>query len=841
MMLYFCCDKNRRDALIASDLNGIDFIEVQDDPVLPDEQRQRTLLLHFVKPVNGLIDKDNIVICGGERIRNILVDAVAVGTEANILQVDVNKAGDFSIYTLSLVLNASDSTVPVGIDPRMASVDFSFKVECPSDFDCAPSRVCPPETKTKPPINYLAKDYASFRRLMLDRMALTAPDWKSRNAADLGNTLVEMLAYVGDHLSYQQDAVQTEGYFDLARHRISVKRHARLVDYFMHDGCNARTWVQVRVNADDVLLSHGFMHSGKPMVTQFLTAVEKAETVIEPNSNAHQKALKQNPTIFEPIKLFEEKDHESQADVEKIHHLFTAHNEMSFYTWSDKLCCLPKGSTGATLAGHFPNLQAGDVLVFEEVMGPLTGEKEDANINHRHAVKIETVELTTDPVEGQNVTNISWHDEDALPFALCISSRTDKNHGEVLLVDVSVALGNIILCDHGQSISEDLSPLVPAPLLYYRPAETQDRCSGEDPEAIPVRYRPRLSQGTLTHAAGYDQATTSATRAMNWEVVEAKPVIGLNSELGTDTRTWRPVRDLINSDQLENNFVVETNNDGKVSLRFGNDSQGRAPEPGSKFTASYRIGNGVAGNIGADAIRHVVSLSNNITGVRNLLPARGGTEMESMQAVRRKAPFAFRTQERAVTEADYAEVSERQPGLHKAQATFRWTGSWHTVFITADRERGLAIDDKFSTELSAGVEKYRMAGHDLNVDSPQFVPLEISMSVCVKPGHFRSDVKQALLNRFSSHDLPDGSRGVFHPDNFTFGETIYLSPLYETAQSIPGVDSVQITQFQRLHQDNTEALKAGQLTLDRMEIAQLDNDPNFRERGIFKLTLGGGK
>ena len=840
-MLYFCCDKKRRDAVIESTLNGIDFIEVHDDPSLPNEQRQRRLILHFVKAVNGAIGIDNIVIHGGERIRNVLIEAVVVGAEANILQIDVNKAGDFSIYTLYLVLSSTDPTVPVGIDPQSASVDFSFKVECPSDFDCAPRRVCPPEIKTKPPINYLAKDYASFRRLMLDRMALTAPDWKSRNAADLGVSLVEMLAYVGDHLSYQQDAVQTEGYFDLARHRVSVKRHARLVDYFMHDGCNARTWVQVQVNADDVLLSHAFMHSGESMVTQFLTAIEKTETVITPHSKAHQKALKLNPVVFEPIKLFEEKENESDADVEKIHHLFTAHNEMSFYTWSNALCCLPKGSTNATLVGHYPNLKPNDVLVFEEVMGPHTGAGEDANIKHRHAVKLETVELTIDPVEGRNITNIGWHEEDATPFALCISSRTDKKHGEKLLVDVSIARGNIVLCDHGQSIAETLKPLVPEPLLTYRPAETHDRCINQDPEAIPVRYRPQLDQTTLTHAASYDQATTPATRAMSWGVVEAKPVIELKSELGADTRKWQPVRDLINSGQLENNFVTETNNDGKVTLRFGDDIRGRQPEPGSEFFAKYRIGNGVAGNIGADAIRHIVTPTSNITKVRNILPAQGGTEKESMQNVRRKAPFAFRTQERAVTEADYAEVTERQPGVQKAQATFRWTGSWHTVFITVDRKSGLAIDDQFSSDIRFNVEKYRMAGHDLNVDSPQFVPLEISMFVCVKPQHFRSDVKQALLTKFSAHELPDGSRGVFHPDNFTFGETMYLSPLYETAQSLPGVESVQITQFQRLHQDNTEALKAGRLTLDRLEIAQLSNDPSFRERGIFKLTLGGGK
>lgn len=841
MMLYFCCDKKRRDAVLDSALNGIDFIEVQDDPTLLNEQRQRTLMLHFLKPVNGLIGSENIVIHGGERIRDIRIGTVVVGAEANILQIDVNKAGDFSIYTLCLVLSASDPTVPVGIDPQFASVDFSFKVECPSDFDCAPKRVCPPEIKAKPPINYLAKDYASFRRLMLDRMALIAPDWQRHNAADLGMTLVELLAYVGDHLSYQQDAVQTEGYFDLARHRVSVKRHARLVDYSMHDGCNGRTWVQVRVDADNVLLAHEFVVDGKPFVTQLLTSLEKTEIVIAPNSREHQKALKLKPVVFEPVKLFIAKEHESDADIEKEIRLFSDHNYMTFYTWSDTLCCLPKGSTHATLKDHFVNLKLHDVVVFEEIMGPLSGMKEDANINHRCAVQLIEIELTIDPVTSDPITKIKWNKEDALPFALCISSRSDNDHGAVLLNDVSIARGNIVLCDHGQSINETLSPLVPEPLLFYRPDASNDRCDVHDPVAIPIRYRPTLPQTTLTRAVIYDHINNSATQAMNWDVVEANPVIKLNSKLKLDERPWEPVRDLLKSGQLDNHFVVETNNDGKLNLRFGNDTQGRLPEPGTEFFANYRVGNGVAGNIGADTIRHVVTNSNNVLSVRNLLPAHGGTEMETMQAVRRKAPFAYRTQERAVTEADYAKVTERQSGIQKAQATFRWTGSWHTVFITADRERGLEIDNDFSRGVRANVEKYRMAGHDLEVETPQFVALEISMFVCVKPDYFRNQVKQALLKVFSSNDLPDGSRGLFHPDNFTFGDTIYLSPLYAAAQSVPGVESVEITEFQRLHQNNSDALNSGSLTLDRLEIAQLNNDPDFRERGLFKLAMGGGK
>ena len=92
---------------------------------------------------------------------------------------------------------------------------------------------------------------------MLDRIGALDPDWRERHVPDLGIALVELLAYVADYLAYRQDAVATEAYLGTARRRISVKRHARLVDYPMHDGCNARAWVQVLV--DDTVPAAGIL------------------------------------------------------------------------------------------------------------------------------------------------------------------------------------------------------------------------------------------------------------------------------------------------------------------------------------------------------------------------------------------------------------------------------------------------------------------------------------------------------------------------------------------------------------------------------------------------------
>ena len=132
---------------------------------------------------------------------------------------------------------------PLGFDSVLSHVDFSFKVQCSIDIECRQEKKRLPQNLQEPIIDYMAKDYASFRRLMLDRLAVIMPEWKERNPADMSVMLVELLAYVGDHVSYFQDAVATEAYLGTARKRVSVKRHARLMNYLMHEGCNSRAWI----------------------------------------------------------------------------------------------------------------------------------------------------------------------------------------------------------------------------------------------------------------------------------------------------------------------------------------------------------------------------------------------------------------------------------------------------------------------------------------------------------------------------------------------------------------------------------------------------------------------
>ncbi|MBD0288690.1 MAG: putative baseplate assembly protein, partial [Flavisolibacter sp.] len=202
-MNYYCCDERRRNAVEEHPwLNGIDFLEVVDNPADAYKDRQTTLLVHFIKDISApTISKENIRIEGGERIKNIEVVGVSTGLPGSppssppasppadagkILVVKVNEAGDFSRYTLRLIRDKKNSDPPDGLDPILSAIEFSFKVLCPNDFDCLPQCECAPEPVTPPEINYLAKDYASFRQLMLDRLSVLMPQWKERNPANVG-------------------------------------------------------------------------------------------------------------------------------------------------------------------------------------------------------------------------------------------------------------------------------------------------------------------------------------------------------------------------------------------------------------------------------------------------------------------------------------------------------------------------------------------------------------------------------------------------------------------------------------------------------------------------------
>jgi hypothetical protein len=821
-----CRDELRRGAARRAGLNGLDFLEVSDD--------QRTLSVWFVGPAPEL-RAANVRIEGGRRVTGLVVTGVQRCGEDDpeldkCVRIFVDRPGDFSTYVLKLV-EADERGRPTeeplaGFDPRYAQLAFSFKVNCPSDLDCAEVDRCPPTVLDEPEISYLAKDYASFRQLIYDRLSLVMPAWTERHVPDLGVTLVELLAYVGDYLSYYQDAVATEAYLETARLRISVRRHVRLIGYAMHDGCNARAWVCVETSrplalqADDVAFLAPRKARTGPLVLRAQDVDRSAGEAFEP--------LDRGTIRLEP-----------------------AHNAIRLWTWGDEECCLPAGATRATLVDgtmgedgpqRALHLAPGDVLVFEEVLGGRTGVGADADPAHRQAVRLTAVTELVDEVCAQPVLDVEWAREDALSFALCLSILDPEDCCP--LHDVSVARGNVVLVDHGRTLTACGGEREPLPWPPADPGDPSCEAIGRpaDPVARPVVHEPVLAQWPVTQRG--PSPSGPARDALGQDPHLALPVVDLVTE-GASDETWTARRDLLDSGPDDRDVVGEVDDEGRLHLRFGDDDAGRAVDPGSVLLASYRVGNGSAGNLGAGAISRIVFCGPppaGIVRVRNPLPAVGATEPEALARVKALAPGSA-TQElrRAITTADYAELAGRVPGLQRAAAELRWNGSWHEVHVGLDPLGTQEADAALRERVAAALEPVRRIGHDVSIHDAEHVALDLGLLVCVAPHALRGQVRAALLGALGSATLPDGSLGLFHPDRLSFGGGVRLSRIVAAAEAVAGVQSAQVTRLERLFEGDAGELDAGILRLGALEIAELDNDPGRPESGRLTLDLRGGR
>ena len=916
------------------------FLHDEDGKDLTEEQKQRV--------------RRHIVIRGGRRISGIEVldfDAHATDDtfDEDCLGVEVDRIGDWSAYTLCFVEldeQGRPTDKPLAaLDPRYSCVEVSFKIDCPAEIDCKQDNTCPPEEQPPRTVNYLAKDYASFRQLILDRLSLLMPDWRERHVPDIGIALVELLAYTGDYLSYYQDAVATEAYLDTARLRTSVRRHARLVDYAMHEGCNARVFLFLEAAADAELPApFDFFFITRPPESDHGTAMRLHELA----------AMPRGWVPFEPL-----------TDGQAIR-LLVAHNLIAIYTWGNQECCIPKGATRATLVdgwiespkppdcdedevdgydekpkkrkkkkGYAPDpppeppkrkldLRPGDFLLFEELACAGTVSKDnfdgkthepDADPAHRHVVRLTKVTQTIDPLFELPLVEVEWSREDAMPFTLCVSAIGKPEECDYV-EGLAVARANLVLADHGLTIHEETL----APVPDRTPAEI---CEGEDDLSeivfTPGRYRPTLEHAPLTFAQSltpnapashvvrqnpraalpaliassippaFDGLSSLFTpedlrdpRFLAGELLEPKTParISLRNRLRPDVAAlfeagdaedpallaaladnlrsllerWTPRPDLLESGRDDAELVAEIDDDGRAHLRFGDGEHGRAVEVGMTFLATYRAGNGRAGLVGPESIVHVVfsrDFIDAIAAVRNPLASTGALDPEPVSEVKMYAPFAFRKDlQRAVIAEDYGTLAqflrypERNPEVQSAAANLLWNGSWYEANVAVDPFGGGAMRPPLRDTVTGALHRVRRMGHDLRLDDARYVPLLLDVEICIDPRYLRAHVLAAVRDALSSRVLNDGRRGLFHPDNLTFGEVVHASRIIAAVQVLDGITAVQVKRLERLDArtiDVAPATASLSVRLGPTEVARLDHDPVFPENGILRIEARGGR
>jgi hypothetical protein len=733
---------------------------------------------------------------GGHRVRAgaltgmLRASAIAAGPTADSLSVTVTPIGDYSTYTLELRFDNK-------IDPVFSEIPFKFRPGCFS-IDCAPEWPVPPPPSPDPAIDYLAKDYDSFRHVLITAMQQRVAGWTPTSEADLGVVLVDLLAAAGDELSDYQDRVMNEAYLTSARKRVSLARHARLMDYHIYEGNQASTLVALEVRVGTTSIDAGVAfragEPGDPDAEVFLTPV--------PASGPARYLV------------------DARLDAPDL------------YTWSDTRPALGAGDTSADLAMDDQAtatavrelVRTGQVtrLLVQEHLNPLTGSTVDVDPTHRQVLRLragdEHSQVLQDPLTLKWMVRVRWDDQDALRRDYCFT-LTRASDG-VRVPQVSRFHGNLVPVVQGRGRRVTFKPpgarLLSADERHYQPTRWGTLCAL--PDDLPLLYRKTAPRGE-TPARSTLQVVVSASGESEWTEVSS----------------------LVHSDDESRHFAVETDELRRSVLRFGNGTNGaRLPED-AEVRCWFQSGLGRDGNLGVDMLTGFDALAApGVIRAWNPFDIVDGADRESPEQLVRAAPEAFRARQlRAVTLADYVARAEELPGVARASACYLWTGSWRTVRVTIDPAGTEVLTPELRQRVAGWLEAVRLLGEDLEIRPPRFVPLVVRISLCASPDTWPEDLRFVLAQEFSTGFTPDGRMGFFHPDAWSFGQALRVSQIEGRLQGIPGVEHVIRIDLSRF--DAPTPGHARDLEVGPSEIIQVHDDPDHMELGSIDFDIQGGR
>jgi hypothetical protein len=819
--------------LSQSIVTGIDFVYVHENQKVLDVYFLRapeTLDDPLIDPTTMAPDVTPAQIriyspSGGERLPEVGVTSVS-GTVVDgryVLRLVAAEPGDFTRYRLRLDDPRIDPYFVYATPTKKRvlrghnDVSFSFKANCPSDLDCElPEHECALEASVDFPVDYLARDFWSFRHALLDFASQRYPDWPDRLEADAGVMLAEVMSALGDEMAYYQDRVAREAYLETATQRRSIRRHARLVDYTVHDGLAATTWLDVTASTDGSI----------PAGADVWALSDDGKRIVYEVGRGLGEVV--NGTTYVVL---------------------AARSALEPHIWDEDDTCLPFGATEIYVKGH----HKADLPLDDVTPGRPPGRwvllrtdpVDPALPTHRWLVRLIAVEdrqdpLIDDPTTGNAITRLAWEQAQALPFEMDLTAL--------------VVRGNLVPATAGETITK-----------RFIIGPTDD--AQERPEAI-EREGPGGSVTYLFSLPG------SKARKLAWvgDVPRrAHPEIHLvelelQGGAWVEEETWEWRRSLLgtsSSQRYERHFtlddgiwerVVGYRRIGKeivhrdyatgagITVRFGDGEFGLVPAQGTVFKVTYRLGDGRRSNVPADSItKFNASALSCVSAVANPLPVTSGLDPEPAYEVRQLAPEAFRTVTyRAVRPKDYAEAAERLAWVQRAGAAFRWTGSWLSAFVTPDPRGAVTVTDAQRAELRDQLDRFRQVGRETHVPDPRYANIDLEITICVEPHAYRGETKEAVLRALLGKKGVRLQVGFFSADNFTFGTPLNRSALEAAIQAVPGVRAVKGMKIRRRGWFDWRAFIGLAYKVGANEVIRLENDPLHPERGSLRLVMEGG-
>jgi hypothetical protein len=245
---------------------------------------------------------------------------------------------------------------------------------------------------------------------------------------------------------------------------------------------------------------------------------------------------------------------------------------------------------------------------------------------------------------------------------------------------------------------------------------------------------------------------------------------------------WTEVSSFLGQPKDAAIFVTREDETGQTHVQFGDGISGaRLPSGVNNVVAQYRFGSG-AESPAAGQLTTIVNAVPGLGSVRNPVAAVGGADPEPASQIRRCAPLSVLAFSRAVSGDDYEAIAASTPGVARAGASWGFDSVRQRTLVTVYVGNDSAAVAAAQTALRADSDPNR----PLEVMLAQAVPVRLSFTLLVDPKYIIADVQTAVTTALLDPDI-----GLFGTNRIGIGEVIYVSRIYQTCLSVPGVFAME--------------------------------------------------
>ena len=235
--------------------------------------------------------------------------------------------------------------------------------------------------------------------------------------------------------------------------------------------------------------------------------------------------------------------------------------------------------------------------------------------------------------------------------------------------------------------------------------------------------------------------------------------------------------------------------------RYSNNiSLGATLTPNSTLFVQYRIGGGLATNLGTNVINQLGTVSFFVNGPSestnsavvnslrcvNVTAAVGGAGVPSVEEVRNYVAYNFSAQKRAVTIRDYESLIRTMPSEYGAPAKVSITENDNKILIqmlsydTSGKLTSL-VSNTLRQNVATYLSNYRMMNDYISILSAQVLDLGIEVSIVLDSAQNSGQVISSVVDRISAY---------LDPQVRQLGQNVNLSELTSIVQNQNGVLSV---------------------------------------------------